>query len=65
MILATGIPEAVCRQVNLGYLDPRGVKQSEYEGREAEGILCVPKAGEILYRWRGAPPELGGGTEKN
>jgi nickel-dependent lactate racemase len=65
VILATGIPEAVCRQVNLGYLDPRGVKQSEYEGREAEGILCVPKAGEILYRWRGAPPELGGGTEKN
>jgi hypothetical protein len=24
----------------------------EWEGREAEGILVVPKAGEMLYRVR-------------
>ena len=60
VILATGIPETVCRQVNLGYLDHRSVKGSDYDRREAEGILYVPRAGEILYRWRGAPPELGG-----
>ncbi len=50
VILATGIPEDVCRKVNLGYMDYRKIKKAEYQGREDEGILCVPKAGEILYR---------------
>jgi hypothetical protein len=36
--------------LNLGYLDPAKVKISEWQDREAEGILYVPKAGEILYR---------------
>ena len=50
VILATGIPEALCRKINLGYLDPASVRISDYEGREPEGILCIPKAGEMLYR---------------
>jgi nickel-dependent lactate racemase len=48
--LATGIPEERCRRVNLGYLDPRAINFEEWEGREAEGVLVVPKAGEMLYR---------------
>ena len=48
--LATGIPEARCRQVNLGYLDPDEVNVKDWEGRESEGVLVVPKAGEMLYR---------------
>jgi len=48
--LATGIPEERCRHVNLGYLDPAGVDIKEWEGREDEGVLVVPKAGEMLYR---------------
>jgi nickel-dependent lactate racemase len=48
--LATGIPEARCRQVNLGYLDPAAVRIDDWKGREAEGVLVVPRAGEMLYR---------------
>ena len=49
VILATKIPEARCRQVNLGYLDPASIDRARFEGREDEGVLCVPKAGEMLY----------------
>jgi nickel-dependent lactate racemase len=48
--LATGIPEAVVRSVNLGYLDPAGV---DVAGGEADPeTLVVPDAGEVLYRLR-------------
>ncbi len=60
VVLATGIPEAECRAVNLGYRDPASVCPRDFSGREDEGILLVPKAGEMLYRWKDAPPELGG-----
>ena len=48
--LATGIPEERCRQVNLGYLDPATVNPEEWANREDEGVLLVPKAGEMLYK---------------
>jgi lactate racemase len=48
--LATGIPEAECKKVNLGYRDHRSINKNEWEDRENEGVLFVPKAGEILYR---------------
>jgi hypothetical protein len=48
--LATGIPEERCRQINLGYVDPTTIDVAEWEGREDEGILVMPKAGEMLYR---------------
>lgn len=56
--LATGIPEDLCRAVNLGYRDPAGIDITEWQGRESEGRLYVPKAGEMLYRLRKdiAPP---------
>jgi nickel-dependent lactate racemase len=51
--LATGIPRERCERVNLGYLDPATVDVSEWQGREDEGILVVPKAGELLYLVKG------------
>jgi nickel-dependent lactate racemase len=48
--LATQIPEEVCRAVHLGYRDPRSIAVADYKDREEEGILYVPKAGEMLYR---------------
>jgi nickel-dependent lactate racemase len=48
--LATGIPAERCRRINLGYLDPAGINLSEWTGREREGIMMVPRAGEMLYR---------------
>jgi nickel-dependent lactate racemase len=48
--LATGIPRERCERVNLGYLDPASVHLADWQGREVEGILVVPKAGEMLYR---------------
>ena len=51
--LATGIPRERCQRVNLGYLDPASIDISQWQGREEEGILVVPKAGEMLYRLRG------------
>ena len=53
--LATGIPEERCRRINLGYRDPATIDVAQWQGREAEGILCVPRAGEMLYRVRPAP----------
>jgi nickel-dependent lactate racemase len=48
--LASKIPAEDCARLNLGYLDPAKVNVDEWKGREDEGILYVPKAGEILYR---------------
>jgi nickel-dependent lactate racemase len=58
--LATGIPEAVCREINLGYRDPAGLRLEEYQGREREGVLLVPHAGEMLFQLE-QPPEWAGG----
>jgi hypothetical protein len=48
--LATGIPEARCRRINLGYLDPCSIQPDDWAGQEDEGVLLVPRAGEMLYR---------------
>ena len=48
--LASKISEEDCARLNLGYLDPANVNPGEWKDREGEGILYVPKAGEILYR---------------
>ncbi len=50
VVLATAIPEWMCRQVNLGYLDPAAIRLEEYAGRENDGILFVDHAGEVLHR---------------
>jgi nickel-dependent lactate racemase len=53
--LATQIPEDVCRAINLGWRDPRSIAVANYQDREDEGILFVPKAGEMLYRLTNPP----------
>ena len=59
VILATGIPEDTCREINLGYIDPATIDPTEYENREDEGILVVPHAGEMLFRLaNGTVPDI-------
>ena len=48
--LASKIPPEDCAHLNLGYMDPASINLAEWQNREDEGILYVPKAGEILYR---------------
>jgi nickel-dependent lactate racemase len=48
--LATGIPRDRCERVNLGYLDPATIDINSWQNREGEGMLVIPKAGEMLYR---------------
>jgi nickel-dependent lactate racemase len=59
VVLATGIPEKTCREVGLGYADPASIDPGAWAGREDEGILVVPHAGEILHRLESERP---GGT---
>lgn len=53
VVLATAIPPETCRRINLGYLDPAQINLADYQNLEAEGILYVDHAGEILYRLAG------------
>ncbi|HTT67399.1 MAG TPA: lactate racemase domain-containing protein [Gemmatimonadales bacterium] len=53
--LATGIPEALCRKINLGWRDPASIHPEAWRDREGEGRLLVPQAGETLYRLRDDP----------
>ncbi|MAT99735.1 MAG: hypothetical protein CL608_21555 [Anaerolineaceae bacterium] len=50
--LATKLPPKDCRQLALGYQNPAEINVAEWQNREEEGILYVPKAGEMLYRFR-------------
>jgi len=52
VVLATAIPKERCDRINLGYMNPAQIKIADYQNREAEGILVVPHAGEILHRLR-------------
>ncbi|HTX92553.1 MAG TPA: lactate racemase domain-containing protein [Anaerolineales bacterium] len=50
--LASKIPAEDCARLNLGYLDPTAIDPEEWQGREGEGLLYVPRAGEMLYRMK-------------
>ena len=50
--LASKISPEDCARLNLGYLDPAQVNVDDWKEKESEGLLYVPKAGEILYRLR-------------
>jgi lactate racemase len=58
--LATQIPEATCRRINLGYRNPKSIRIEDFANREDEGILLVPKAGEMLYKLTKPPAWAGG-----
>jgi hypothetical protein len=58
--LATRIPEETCRRINLSYRDPETIRIDEYSNREDEGVLVVPKAGEMLFKLTHPPGWAGG-----
>ena len=53
--LATAIPREICERINMGYRDPKSIDIESYANREAEGVLLVRKAGEMLYKLSPAP----------
>ena len=53
--LATQIPPEKCKRINLAYRDPNSIRIEDFANREDEGILLVPKAGEMLYRLNHPP----------
>jgi len=54
--LATGITREVCESINMGYRDPATIQIEDYANREDEGILLVPKAGEMLFQLEAPAP---------
>lgn len=48
--LASRISAEDCARLNLGYLDPAKINIDDWKDKEEQGILYVPRAGEILYR---------------
>ena len=50
--LASRIPPEECSQLNLGYMDPASIDICEWKDREDQGVLLVPRAGEMLYKVR-------------
>ncbi len=53
--LATGISKEICTEISLGYRDPATINPKDFANREEEGVLLVPKAGEMLYHLRHRP----------
>ena len=52
--LASQLAREECEALGLGYRDPTTVDPETYAGRERDGVLLVRRAGEQLYRVRGA-----------
>mgnify|MGYP000854479251 CR=1 FL=1 len=50
LILASQVSAAECAALGIGYMDPASIKPEEWQNREDEGILYVPRAGETLHR---------------
>jgi nickel-dependent lactate racemase len=50
VILATRIPKSRCDRINLGYMNPDTIRVADYQNRQAEGVLVVDHAGELLHR---------------
>ncbi len=48
--LASKISPADCARLNLNYLNPAEIDIEAWKNREDEGILFVPRAGEVLFR---------------
>jgi lactate racemase len=47
--LASKVSAQDCEILSLGYMNPNEIRPADWQG---EGLLYVPKAGEILYRLR-------------
>jgi lactate racemase len=53
--LATQLSPELCRKINFGYRNPNEIRPDDFANREEEGILLVPKAGEMLFRLKESP----------
>jgi len=53
--LATGLSKELCGSINLGYRDPATIDPDTFANRENDGVLLVPKAGEMLFRLKNPP----------
>lgn len=58
--VASQLPSELCRRINLGYRAPREIRQEDFANREDQGILLVPKAGEMLFQLQHPPSWAGG-----
>ncbi len=54
--LASRVPKETCDALALGYLDPDAIDPRDFMDREDEGVLYVPKAGEVLFKTRTPTP---------
>lgn len=50
VILATGISKERCKELNLDYMNPDDIDLNKWQNNEHNGILCIPEAGEVLYK---------------
>ena len=50
VVLASRIPESLCKELNLGYRDPAELNPGKWQTRAPEERLVIPHAGETLYR---------------
>lgn len=53
--LASQIPRERCERINLAYRDPATIRLADFADREDEGVLLVPKGGEMLFQLRHRP----------
>jgi len=53
--LASQVPRPLCERLNLGYADPESIEPAQFADREDEGILLVPKGGEMLFQLQDTP----------
>jgi nickel-dependent lactate racemase len=49
LVLATGIPEEICRRCSVGYLNPATVDPEEWKRRDDDNFLFIERGGEVLY----------------
>jgi lactate racemase len=54
--LSSQIPRDRCERINLDYRDPATIRPTDFADREDEGVLLVPKGGEMLFQLRNPPP---------
>lgn len=58
--LASQVPAELCAAINLGYRAPASIRAQDYEDREDDGVLFVPRAGERLFHLHARPAWAGG-----
>jgi nickel-dependent lactate racemase len=54
--VASRISPEICRKINLGYRDPDSIRMEDFANQQDQGVMLVPKAGEMLYHLKNPPP---------